>query len=95
MMVHRDRRDRNPLTLNFSNKWRGNEWPASHPSYFSRYAMSKLVISHTSAGALHVSATRHFFITGKANITFREKVMKCTQNVNTVYSQLLKVMVGK
>jgi hypothetical protein len=40
MMVRRERRDRNPL----SNKWRRNEWPASHPSYFSWYAMSKLVI---------------------------------------------------
>jgi hypothetical protein len=95
MMVHRERRDRNPLTLNFSNKWRGNEWPASHSSYFSWYAMSKLVISHMSAGALHVSAIRHFFIRGMANITFRKKVMKCMQNVNRVYSQLLKVMVGR
>jgi hypothetical protein len=92
MMVHRERRDRNPL----SNKWRRNEWPASHPSYFSWYAMSELVISRMSAGALRVSAVRHFFIRGMTNITFRKKVMKCMQNLNTVYSQLgAKAMVGR
>jgi hypothetical protein len=57
--------------------------------------MNKLVISHTSAGALQVSDFRFFIIKGMANITFRKKVMKCMQNVNTVYSQLSKVTVGR
>jgi hypothetical protein len=55
---------------------RGNEWPASHPSYFSQYAMSKLAINYTSAGALHLSDFRHFLIKGMANITFRKKSYK-------------------
>jgi hypothetical protein len=93
MKAHRGRRDKNPLIFILSNRWRGSEWPASHPSHCSWYAMSKLVNSRTSADTLHVSAFRHFFIMVAPDTSFIKQVRKCMQYVNTVYSQLSMVTV--